>query len=131
MATGEHTLELGDVAFNCNAVGNNPLDFSISASDPLELTLQVTCIISPGVLQIRTFTLGDAPGTDQYLIQVDGGDQHTISEEGAIAFVVPPGEHQLFLDGVPAECTVEGANPLPVTVAPDETIRITFSISCP
>src|SRR5207302_910063 len=44
--------------------------------------------------------------------------------------VLPAGSHRAALDGVPANCSVSGANPRSVSVPANDTARTTFSVAC-
>lgn len=129
LTAGNHEVEIGDIAQNCESSDPNPLVFSIQALGTTEITFEVSCVARTGVLQIRTFTNGAGP-VDGFVVQVDGSEARSISPDGAVAFIVAPGEHEVLLDEVPAECVVEGANPRAVTVVPDEVEFVTFLITC-
>jgi hypothetical protein len=129
LTAGNHQVEIGDIAQNCEPSDPNPLAVSIQALETTEITFEVNCIARTGVLQIRTFTNGSAP-VDGFVVWVDGAEARSIEPDGGVAFSVAPGEHQVLLDVVTAECVVDGANPRPATVGADEVEFVTFLVNC-
>jgi hypothetical protein len=130
LTAGNHEVEIGDIALNCQESGPNPLTVSIQAEETTEITFEVGCAARTGVLQIRTFTSGSGPDVDGFVVRVDGSDTRSVLPTGAVALIVAPGEHEVLLDEVPIECAVDGANPRVVAVEPDEVEFVTFVIAC-
>jgi hypothetical protein len=130
LTAGNHEVEIGGIASNCQESGSNPLAVSIQAEATTEVTFEVTCAARNGVLQIRTFTSGSGADIDGFVVRVDGSEARSILPTGAVALIVAPGEHEVLLDEVPAVCAVDGANPRAVAVGPDEVEFVTFVIRC-
>jgi hypothetical protein len=101
---------------------------TVQADASLDMTVEIACVARTGYLQVRTFTSGGDPSGDGFDVQVDSVHR-SIPPNGAVAFLVAPGEHQVLLH-VPSKCTVEGANPQTITLAADDAIHVTFLVTC-
>jgi hypothetical protein len=130
VARGDHTVEVGDLASNCNADGENPKVVSLQTPGASEIAFQIACIVRTGMLQVRTFTSGNSGAVDGYVVWVDGDQARGIAPTGAVAFLLLPGDHQVLLDELPSSCMVEGDNPQMVSIAVDEIGRLVMNISC-
>lgn len=68
---------------------------------------------------------------DGYAVTLDGVETRAIGTTDTTTFVdVPQGDHSVFLSGVSANCTVNGANPLTVNVPAEGTGDATFNVTC-
>ena len=84
-----------------------------------------------GDLGITAATTGvDRPAW--YRAMVDGGAmQQTVgANETVYLNGLTAGDHTVLLDGVPANCTLSGANPRTVTISAGAVSGTTFSVSC-
>jgi hypothetical protein len=83
-----------------------------------------------GALKAAAATSGSNLPTG-YTIVLDSSQSAPIGINDSItATDIPAGSHRAALDGVPANCSVSGANPRGVNVLPNDTVRITFSVAC-
>ena len=86
---------------------------------------------TPGRLQVSATTSGADLDPDGYLVSVDGGSAQAIGTNGTLAVAgLPPGDHSVRLDGVAANCTVDGLNPRTATVAAAATVEAPFAVAC-
>ena len=70
-----------------------------------------------GSLEITSLTSGVDPDPDGYVVMLDGRGIATLGVTGsALVPDVTPGDHQVDLSGVAANCLVEGERPRTVTV---------------
>ena len=137
LSTGQHTVQLNDVAPNCVVAGQNYQTVSIPPGDTLELAYTVTCY-ARGALRIAVTTTGADPDTNGYVFVVRGplpsfGDvassvlasNDTITVPGLVA-----GNYQVDLVGVAANCTVAGGATRAVAVPWADTADVAFAVSC-
>jgi Tol biopolymer transport system component len=84
-----------------------------------------------GSIEVTTVTGGPEPDPDGYAISIDNGFPSAL---GANATTrrddVDAGEHHVQLSGIAANCSVQGANPRPVTVADGATVTVNFAVAC-
>ena len=84
-----------------------------------------------GDLDVTAATTGtNRPSS--YTAVLDGGAvQRTVGANATVRFTgLATGDHAVRLDGVPANCTVSGANPRTVTVSGGAVSGTTFSVNC-
>ncbi len=84
-----------------------------------------------GTLRVTAATSGETPDPDGYILSIADFTHRTIASETIDVPGVPAGARTLELSGLAPNCTVEGDNPRVVTVTDDETVTVTFDISCP
>jgi hypothetical protein len=83
-----------------------------------------------GALKAAAATSGSNLPTG-YTVTLDSSRSAAIGINDSItATGIAAGSHRAALDGVPANCSVSGANPRSVNVPPNDTARITFSVAC-
>ncbi|MFL5534663.1 MAG: CARDB domain-containing protein [Gemmatimonadales bacterium] len=128
-----HQIELIGVALNCTVSGINPRNVTIAAGKTASVAFTVTCSApSPdaGSLEVTTVTTGSDPD-DGYTVIVDGGTAQSIGANATISLAnVTAAEHQVRLQGIADNCTVQGANPVRVTVASSGVGRTAFQLTC-
>jgi hypothetical protein len=83
-----------------------------------------------GSLEITTVTTGDGVDPDGYVVALDGAGKPIGSNATLTLSDLAPGEHELELQGLAAECALAGPNPRPVTVEGDAPGEITLQVSC-
>ncbi len=130
LSAGDHTLELTGVAANCTVTGDNPRTVTPAASTAGESTFQETCQAIPGDIEVAVTTTGwDIP--TEFGVSVDSESQGNI---GSNATLQLPGwlaqNHTVALTGVPANCSVQGGNPVTVDVVADGTTAAPFVVAC-
>ena len=85
---------------------------------------------STGALLAAAATSGSNLPTG-YTVVLDSSQSSPIGINDSItATGMAAGSHRAALGGVPANCSVSGANPRSVTVLPNDTVRTTFSVAC-
>ena len=81
-------------------------------------------------MRITASTSGQRLDPDGYTVIV-GTRQEPVSLDGAVTFAaVSVGRQNVELDGVSLNCFVSGTNPLAVSVVANQTLEITFNVSC-
>ena len=84
-----------------------------------------------GRLDVTTTTTGPNPDPDGYTVALDGGTPAPIAASGSHPFTeVSPGDHQVQLSGIAANCRVDGENPASVTLAEGSGAAVAFSVLC-
>ena len=82
-------------------------------------------------LQVTASTTGSDLDPDGYIITVDGGQERAIAANGPLTVAnLSPGDHQVLLSGIAANCQVQGDNPRTVTVSAGATATADFAIVC-
>jgi hypothetical protein len=133
VAPGNHDVRLNGVIGNCQTQGENQRTVNVPEGGSSPVNYTIVCQTPPtgtGSLQISAQTTGDDPGVDGYDLTIDGGATRRIGTTDLITVDnLAAGQHTLQLS-VPANCTVEGANPRTVTVASGSTENVSFPVSC-
>jgi hypothetical protein len=82
-----------------------------------------------GSVNITTVTTG--PGPAGYTVSVDGGTGQSMAVNGSLTMTgLAVGAHSILLAGLTAHCSVQGANPQPVTVTAGQTAAANFAVGC-
>ena len=133
ISTSSHQVELIGVALNCTVSGTNPRNVTVAAGKTASVAFKVTCSApTPGAgsIEVTTATTG-SDLDDGYTVTVDGGTAQSIGANATISLAnVAAAEHQVRLQGMADNCTVQGANPVPVTVASGAVGRAAFQLTC-
>lgn len=84
-----------------------------------------------GSIRVVTVTAGSQIDSDGYQVSLNAGTPLGIGPNAETSFLgVAPGEHQLTLSGIEANCAVDGANPETVAVAAGAEAEAMFSVTC-
>lgn len=84
-----------------------------------------------GSLEVTSLTSGIDPDPDGYVVMLDGRGVESIGVSGSVLIGdVAPGEHQVDLSGVAANCQVGGERPRTVTITESGAATAAFSIAC-
>jgi Tol biopolymer transport system component len=107
---------------------------SVSAGATAETTFTVTCTALPpteGTLRLITTTSGSDLDPDGYTVSVGGDPGSAIGVEDSLEFPgLTPGDYQVELSDVVANCSVAGDNPRTVSVSAGATAETTFTVTC-
>jgi hypothetical protein len=86
---------------------------------------------SDGALEVTTNTTGEDPDAGGYTMTVNGGTAEPIGANAVVTKPnLAPGDYQVQLGDVAANCTVAGDNPRTIAVASGATAQTTFSVTC-
>src|SRR3954471_10173463 len=131
--TSSHQVELIGVALNCTVSGTNPRNVTVAAGKTASVAFKVTCsepTPDAGSLDVTTTTTG-SDLDDGYTVTVDGGTAQSIGPNATISLAnVTAAEHQVRLQGIADNCTVQGSNPVRVTVSSGAVGRAAFQLTC-
>lgn len=128
---GNHSIHLAGLAGNCSADGDNPRSFTISGGAATTVSFAITCRATTGTLQLTASTSGPSPDPDGYVVSLNGSDNSPIgASSGATLGPLTAGIHTVGLNGVAANCQVQGDNPRPLTIVPGESTTAAFIVVC-
>jgi hypothetical protein len=134
VAPGDHMVGLSGVAANCQVQGENPRTTSVTAGASASVAFAITCTAPPansGTLRVITATTGSSVDPDGYSFAVDGGTTQPIGVQATATLAnEPSGSHSVQLSGLASNCTIQGANPLSVTVPAGGSADVSFAITC-
>jgi len=90
--------------------------------------------VSPSAqrITVKTVTTGDGTDADGFIVNLDSGAVTSgISLNSWLAFVkVEPGNHDVLLEDLADNCSVDGANPQSVAVVAGQAVEVTFNVTC-
>jgi Tol biopolymer transport system component len=82
-------------------------------------------------VQVAVSTTGSDLDPDGYTVLLAGESGQAVGVDGTVSFSdVEAGSRQITLDGVAANCSVTGDNPVTVTVVAGQTVQATFAVAC-
>ena len=133
LATGEHTVRLGEIALNCRLVGDPEREVFVPSEDVIETKYEVVCTDQVGSLRIITVTTGGRPDRDGYEVDIEfGGPIPVESIDTVTVGSVAGGVTSVRLreSSVADNCAVEGENPRSVTVPVGGLASTLFQVAC-
>jgi TolB protein len=87
--------------------------------------------VETGALRVSASTSGSLADPDGYALSVDEGAPVPIGSGETITIGdLVPGNHTLALSGVDEHCTLNGPNPLSVTLSEGDTLTVLLSVAC-
>ena len=129
---GSRTVALTGLAPNCSVTGGESQSVSVTAGARAELSFAVVCAETTGSIQVTTVVTGTSLDPDGYTLAVDGGPAQPVGNNAAISIgALAPGSHTVMLDGIAANCVLEGEHSVPVAVSPGVQASVTFTLDCP
>jgi Tol biopolymer transport system component len=128
---GNYSVQLVGLAANCTVGGDNPRTVSVTAGATTTVEFTVICGPTTGSLTITVSTSGPSPDADGYGITVDGSDKGTLAASAEVTLTgLAPGNHQVGLSGIAANCQSEGDNPRTIGLTAGATGTAAFLITC-
>jgi epidermal growth factor receptor substrate 15 len=129
VAAGDHDVALSGLATNCTLSSANPQTVSVPSGGTATAAFTVDCAATTGDLTVNTTSTGsDIPST--YTLSVDGGSGQAIASTGTTILTALPATNHSVALAVPANCSVNGANPQTVSVPSGGTATAAFSVNC-
>lgn len=130
LPAGRHTIQLDDLAPNCQVGGDNPLVAFVTADLRTTLTLSVDCPLG-GNLVVHTETVGSSLDPDGYVVALNGEDRGRIGIEDQLLLAdVRPGAYAVELRSIAPNCAVSGGNAQSVRVGESQLSAIQFRVAC-
>ncbi len=129
LASGPHTVALGGAAANC-AVASPSATIEVVGGETASVRFTIACQPSTGSIQVTTSTGANADA-EGYSLLLDGAEHQPIGADATVTIAaVPPGVHTVGINGLAANCVVQGDNPQSVTVVAGETVLVGIGVTC-
>jgi hypothetical protein len=133
LITGAHTVRIGDIALNCQIVGDPERNISVPSQDTIRTTYEIPCTDRVGYVRIITSTTGALPDEDGYEAVIEFGAPIALRTTGvrtvgSVAAGVTT--VRLVESSIADNCSVAGPNPRSVTVPSGGLVESTFEVSC-
>ena len=82
-------------------------------------------------LEVQAVTTGRPADPDGYTVRIDGGHVTALGVNATVRVAdLLPGSHEVELEGVAPNCTLQGPNPRTVSVSAGDVIPIRFDVQC-
>lgn len=128
-AEGTHSIELEGVADNCLVAGDNPRSVEVVAGEESHVSFEITCTVS-GYAKVTVATTGEDMD-DMYTLDFNSGFRTILVGPSQFVTVsLPVGAYVVHLNGVAANCTVSGQNPVEMEIIAQETATASFAVVC-
>ena len=132
---GTNVAALGDVAPNCTASGGGTASTKVTPGTTGLIEFTISCVAiqdagPTGSVRVAVTTTGEDLDPDGYRLKVGSGDTPVGSNETVTVSGLAPGLASLSLDGVAANCSVQGALPITVAVSVNATTDAAFTVTC-
>jgi len=126
---GAHVVQLASLPDGCSISGDNPQTVGVSQGATAVAEFAVTCVPPAGAIQVTTTSSGSPP--TGYDLVLDGVATGTIGSSATRTLEnLPSGNHEVGLSGLPANCELQGENPVTTTVRTGATTAISLSVAC-
>ena len=84
-----------------------------------------------GAIRVTAATTGPLSAPAVYQVSIDGGAPMPMQANASIVVdTVAHGSHSIQLTGIASNCTIDGANPVTVTVTSGATANVNFGVTC-
>jgi hypothetical protein len=119
------------MAANCSVAGDNPRTVTVTAGETATVIFAISCKATTGSLDITSVTSGLSPDADGYTILIDGAERDALAPNAAVTISgLTAGDHVLGLNGVAANCQIQGDNARTVRIAGGENSSVGYTIIC-
>ena len=125
---GQTSVELQGVAANCTVAGSNPRTVNVPEHGAAAVTFEITCAATG--IDVSVTSTGVPATDDDWELVLNGAVSRAIRAPAQESFSVTAGTHELALQGLPDNCTVQGDNPRSVAVAAGTTADVAFRVEC-
>lgn len=130
LADGAHTVDLLDVASNCEVQGTRPRTVETGSGRTAEVSFDVECGPSTGAVRVITRTTGPDQDVDGYVVLVNG-KARPMDLNGSVTFDdEPAGTAVAEILGVAPNCSAATETYYSVTVIGGGTVDVTFAFDC-
>lgn len=135
LVPGPHVLELTGIAPTCDADGPTTRTVTVVNAELALVEFPLTCRAAWAVIRVDVSTTGDDPdGVYRASLVAFPGLSAQVGAAGSFILHVPAGTHQVRLDEVAANCTVQGGGTREATVTVGGTVRdtaeVAFAVEC-
>jgi hypothetical protein len=130
LVPGSHRLELVDVDEPCEVTSDNPLTVTVGAGEEKLASFTIVCD-NTARIAVATTTTGADIDPDGYLVSINGNEAPGIGVNDQVTYtVLEPGDYDVTLSGIAANCAAQGPVTQSVTVAAKETGHVEFEVVC-
>ena len=130
LPAGYHTIQLDQLAENCQVGGDNPVEAFVTAGLRTSLALAVQCP-GGGNLAVSTETVGSNLDPDGYLVTLNGEDRGSIGTQDQLVLEdVQAGAYSVVLRSVAPNCTVVDGNSLFIQIEEGQLAAVRFRVAC-
>jgi hypothetical protein len=131
MVPGPHTVALAGLAGNCTVATGTGVTVEVPEGAAAAVRFEVSCAATTGTIEIVTTSAGSPPDPDGYQLLLDGAPAQSIGTSATLSIPgMALGPHTVRLDGLAANCSLDGDNPRTVTVSPGAVVSVAFTIAC-
>ena len=132
---GSYTIALTNVPANCT-LAQHSVTATVVVNQTVNVSFAVSCVVvRGGSIRITAPTTGALPRSPYDAIVNPCDLLHPCSTGvpagGTGTIVQVPGNYTVSLSNVPATCTVAEPRTVAVTVTADQTLNVSFSVTCP
>ncbi len=84
-----------------------------------------------GTVAVEVTASGESIDIGGLVVSLDDGAQiENLDASGSVTLDVEAGDHTVELTDIASNCTVDGDNPVSVTVTAEETSTVSFALTC-
>jgi Tol biopolymer transport system component len=133
LAVGEVDVTLAGVATGCAMEGTNPRTVTVVEGVQALVAFRIVCSVDTptGSLEVGVTSTGDPPDGTGYTVLLDPGISEPLGTSDTVTIAsLAAGDHAVRLADVADNCTVQGDNPQPVTIAAGDTAHAAFEVVC-
>jgi hypothetical protein len=129
---GEHTIDLRDVANNCEVTPGFSQTFDLASDAEVTVTFAIVCADLPGSVAVEVATSGSDPDRSGYVAILGTGANAPIPPVGSTVVTdVPSDSTTVTLSDVAPNCGIIGRSPPHrIRVLPADTVAIRFEVVC-
>ena len=131
LAPGSHTVALAGLAGNCSVGTGTGVTVEVLTGEAAAVRFEVACGATTGTVEVVTTTAGSPVDPDGYQLLLDAAGAQPIGTAATVTIPrVAPGSHIVALDGLAANCAVDGEHPRAVTVVAGATASVAIAVLC-
>jgi hypothetical protein len=132
---GEHQVDLGGLAANCQIAGESPRAVTIVEGQPASVAFTIDCgeAVPPtnGELEVTVTTGGTSIDGDGYSVALYNVVGPPIAANGSVSISgLTPGEQAVALVNVAQNCAVQGEHPVRLTLEGGVPATVAFTVLC-
>jgi len=128
---GAYQVTISGLAASCAVAGGSTRQVSIVTGhitrDTAYATFHIACL--GGSVEIAAPTTGEDQDST-YTVTVDGAELNNLSSIDSLVISLEIGDHSILLGDLAPNCTVQGPNPVTVTIGQGSRAAITFPVAC-
>jgi hypothetical protein len=127
-SSGSHLLRLLGVAEHCVVAPGAQLEVDVLPQSMTEVAFEVTC--TETAARITVVTTGVDRDANGYRVVVDGTDRGPAPINGTVLTRLAAGPHTIALQGLAANCGLDGQSSHTVAIGPSQVLAVEFAVVC-